>query len=168
MGLTRTRHVLGPRPRVIPYALHTEVCSRLRSINPDTQRHYTAREVAAWLAREHGVRVHYTTVARLYAAIEKHTEERLVAAIRGELRDAVEPTRRKLARALAHLDSLVKSSEDPKAVATAVSAITRALHELATLGGIAVPVAVDLTTHGRPITLSWAEDHAPAATPRSE
>lgn len=140
-----------PRSRTIPAALHGAVLERLRAVDPDTQRLHTTRGVAKWLETEHGVNVHHATVARLRVAAEKHTEAQVVAAIREELRDAVAPTRRKLSRALAKLDSLVEKSKDPKAVSAAVNATTRALHELAAISGVSAPKQLDLTSGGKPL-----------------
>jgi hypothetical protein len=152
---------------VIPAALHAATLERLRTLNPDTRRQHTTRDVAAWLRDVHGLSVHAATVGRLQAAAEKYTDSQVVAAIREELRETIAPTRRKLSRALVKLDQLVAQSDDPKAVAAAVNATTRALHELAVVSGVAAPVSVDLTTNGRPINLRWADeapdDHAPAA-----
>lgn len=160
---TRTQ----PYSRAIPSALHGAVMERLRTLDPDTGRTHGTREVARWLAAAHGLCVHSTTVARLRVSLEKHTEAQVVAAIREELRDAVRPTKAKLSRALRRLDEISRNSNDLKAVAAAVNATTRALHELTTLGGVAAPQQIDVTTNGRAITLRWADepadDHPPAA-----
>lgn len=150
---TRTQ----PYSRSIPAALHGAVMERLRTIDPDTRRTHGIRAVARWLAEAHGIRVHSSTVARLRVSLEKHTEAQVVAALREELRDTIAPTRAKLSRALRKLDALVATSRDPKAVAAAVNATTRALHELTTLGGVAAPQQIDLTSGGKPL------DHARAA-----
>jgi len=160
------------RSRTIPAGLHAATLQRLRETNPDTARPFTCAEVARWLDEAHKCPASQDAVKRLRAAAEKHTEAQVVAAIREELRGAVAPTKAKLARALRRLDELALKSRDPKAVAAAVNATTRALHELATLGGVAAPIAVDLTNNGRSITLVWADapadDHAPGASRPAE
>lgn len=140
-----------PYSRAIPPHLHAAVMDRLKTIDPETGLTHGTRAVASWLAEAHGIRVHHATVARLRVALERHTEAQVVAALREELRETVAPTRAKLARSLRRLDELVRKSRDPKAVAAAVNATTRALHELATLGGVAAPVSVDLTSGGQPL-----------------
>lgn len=143
-----------PRParsRTIPAGLHAATLQRLRDTDPDTLRPHTCVSVARWLAEAHGCPASRLAVQRLRAASEKHTEAQVVAAIRDELRDAVRPTKAKLTRALRRLDELALKSRDPKAVAAAVNATTRALHELATLGGVAAPTQLDLTSGGKPL-----------------
>lgn len=167
-----TRTPRPPRSRTIPQRLHAATLARLGEIDPDTARPHTCKSVARWLDEAHGCPASRLAVQRLRAGVEKHTDAQVVAAIRDELRDAVRPTKAKLSRALRRLDGLAQKSNDLKAIAAATNATSRALQALATLGGVAAPVAVDLNPHGRSITLVWADtppdDHAPGAPPASE
>lgn len=134
--------------RVIPVALQGEVVEKLGSLNPATGRPWTSREVSAWLKEAHGVKASRMSVLRVQAHASDKANALVIEAIRAELRDDVIPAREKLMRALRHLDAITRDSTSVKDVAASVSATTRALHELAHLGGVAAPVQVDLTSGG--------------------
>ncbi len=164
-----------PRParsRTIPANLHAATRARLRETDPDTARPHTCASVARWLAEAHGCPASRLAVQRLRAASEKHTSAQVTAALREEIAEAVPAILARVKRATKHLGEVAAKSKSTKDVAAATNALTRALHELATLGGVAAPIAVDLNSHGRPITLRWvdapADDHAPAASPAAE
>ena len=135
------------RRRAIPPALHAATLARLASKNDATGKPYTTREVAAWLLEAHEVKCSHMAVVKLHAEHDKRGEALIIQALREELRDAVAPAKARLLRASKRLDVLVRTSKDPKAVAAAVNATTRALHELAHLSGVAAPITVDLNTH---------------------
>lgn len=151
-----------PRSRSIPAALHTATLNRLRETNPDTARPFNCSDVAVWLAKEHGVAVSRYAVERLRAAIEKHTEAQVIAAMREEFREAIGPTKKKLTAAMRKLDVLVAGSTSTRDVAAGVNAISRVLHELATLSGVAAPAQVNVTNDA-PINLVWPD--APVEQP---
>lgn len=140
-----------PRSLTIPAGLHGVTLQRLREINPDTLRAYNCREVAAWLAEKHGCPASSKAVQRLRAADEKYSSAQVASALREELAAAVGPTKVKLAAALRHLDELVRKSKSVRAVATGVNAYARVLREFATLGGVAAPAQVDVTSGGSPL-----------------
>ena len=160
------------RSRTIPAGLHAATLQRLRETNPDTARPFTCAEVARWLDEAHKCPASQDAVKRLRATVEKHTAAQVTAALREEIAEAVPLLLARVKRATKRLDAVSSTSKSTKDVAAATNALTRALHELATLGGVAAPIAVDLTTNGRSITLVWADapadDHAPAAPPAAE
>lgn len=156
------------RSRTIPAGLHAATLQRLRETDPDTARPHTCASVAKWLAEAHGCPASRLAVQRLRAATEKHTSAQVTAALREEIAEAVPLLLARVKRATKHLDAVSSTSKSTKDVAAATNALTRALHELATLGGVAAPIAVDLTTNGRSINLVWADDHPPGASPAPE
>lgn len=138
------------------------VLERLKSIDPSTGKPYTSRSVAAWLRSAHDVKTTYRSVLRLHAAVTERGEALIVAALREELRDAVAPALARLKRASKRLDTLAARSKSVKDLAAATNAMTRALHEVAHLGGVAAPVTVDVTSGGKPLTVYVpAEDTLP-------
>lgn len=139
------------RSRTIPAKLHAATLERLRETNPDTLRPYTCAEVARWLDEARGCPVSRQAVQRLRAAAEKHTSAQVTAALREELAEAVPAIIARVKRATKRLDAVSSTSKSTKDLAAATNALTRALHELATLGGVAAPVAVDLTSGGKPL-----------------
>ena len=151
-------------PRVIPPSLHAAVRARLREVDPTTGQPYTQRAVAAWLRSEHGVRASRMSVCRLEAAASARGDELIVRALREEMRDAVEPAKRVLSRAVRHLGALILEETDVAKVATGVRAVTGALDTVAKLGGVAAPVSVDVTSGGQP--LADAHAHLAAALAR--
>lgn len=163
------RALTPSRSRTIPARLHAATLERLREIDPDTLRPHTCASVARWLGEVHGIHVHRLAVQRLRAAAEKHSAAQVTDALRGEIAEKVPGVLAKVSRILRRLDERARTETNTQKLAAATSAATRALHELATLGGVAAPIAVDLTTNGHPITLRWADepadDHAPAAPP---
>lgn len=137
--------------RTIPEKLTAEVLERLKSADPSTGKPYTSRAVAAWLLDTHGVKCSHRAVLRAQAAADERGDALIVAALREELRDAVAPAKARLLRAAKRLDALTSKSKSVKDIASATNALTRALHELAHLGGVAAPLAVDVTTGGKPL-----------------
>ena len=123
----------------------------LRTNDPDTGKPHTARAVAKWLHAEHGLRVSHMTVLRLQAALSERGDALIVAALREELRDAVAPVKTRLLRATRRLDVRLATETNTQKVAAGVTAMTRALHELAELGDVAAPLKVDLTSGGKSI-----------------
>ena len=160
------------RSRTIPAGLHAATLQRLRETNPDTARPFTCAEVARWLDEAHKCPASQDAVKRLRAATEKHTAAQVTAALREEIAEAVPLLLARVKKATKRLDAVSSTSKSTKDLAAATNALTRALHELATLGGVAAPIAVDLTNNGRSITLVWADapadDHAPGASRPAE
>lgn len=140
------------RSRTIPAALHAATLARLREINPDTLRPYSCTEVARWLGEAHGLPVSRYAIERLRVTAEKHTGAQVTAALREEIADAVPAILARLKRTARRLDERARIETNTQKLAAAVSSLTRALHELTTLGGVAAPVHVDLTSGGAPIT----------------
>lgn len=140
--------------RAIPEALHGAISAQFKAVDPSTGKPYTSRAIAAWLKTTHGIDASYRTVLRIHAATAEHGHALIVEALRAELRDAVGPAKAKLTRVLRRLDTLAARSKSVKDVAAAVNATTRALHELAHLGGVAAPLAVDLTSGGQPLDIA--------------
>lgn len=140
-----------PRSRTIPPALHALALARLAEQNPATLRPYTCSEVARWLGEAHGCPASRLAVQRLRAAAEKHTEAQVVAALREEIAAKVPGVLAKLSRIVKRLDERAGTETNTQKLAAATTAATRALHELATLGGIAAPIALDLTSGGKPL-----------------
>lgn len=143
-----------PRParsRTIPAALHAETLARLREINPDTARPYTCAEVAKWLGEHRACPASRLAVQRLRATVEAHTSAQVTAALREEIADKVPALLAKVDRAARRVATLVGTEKNTQRAAAALNALTRATHELATLGGVAAPVQVDLTSGGAPI-----------------
>ena len=141
-----------PRSRTIPAALHAATFARLREVNPDTLRPHTCAEVACWLGEAHGCPVSRYAVERLRVTAEKLTSAQVTAALREEIADAVPLILARLKRTSKRLDERARTETNTQKLAAATSSLTRALHELATLGGVAAPVQVDLTSGGAPIT----------------
>ena len=139
------------RSRTIPAALHAAALARLREINPDTLRPYTCTEVARWLGDAHGCPVSRQAVQRLRAVTEKHTSAQVTAALREEFAAVVPSILARLKRTTRRLDERARTETNTQKLAAATSSLTRALHELATLGGVAAPLAVDLTSGGQPL-----------------
>ncbi len=160
------------RSRTIPANLHAATLARLRETDPDTGRPHTCASVAKWLDTQHGCPASRLAVQRLRATVEKHTAAQVTAALREEIAEAVPAILSRVKKATKRLDAVSSTSKSTKDLAAATNALTRALHELATLGGVAAPIAVDLTNNGRSITLVWADapadDHAPGASRPAE
>lgn len=142
--------------RAIPEALHGAIVAQFKAVDPATGKPYTSRAIASWLKTTHKVDASYRTLLRIHAAATEHGDALIVEALRAELRDAVGPAKAKLGRALRRLDTLTSKSKSVKDVSAAVNATTRALHELAHLGGVAAPLAVDLTSGGQPLDIARA------------
>ena len=140
-----------PRSRTIPAALHAATLARLREVNPDTLRPYSCTEVARWLGEAHGLPVSRYAIERLRVTAEKHTGAQVTAALREEIADAVPAILARLKRTARRLDERARTETNTQKLAAATSSLTRALHELATLGGVAAPLAVDLTSGGQPL-----------------
>lgn len=143
-----------PRParsRTIPANLHAATIARLRETDPDTGRPHTCASVAKWLDTAHGCPAHRLAVQRLRATVEKHTSAQVTAALREEIAGAVPVILARVLRATKRLDRVCSPSRSPKDVAAATNALTRALHEIATLGGVAAPTQLDLTSGGKPL-----------------
>ena len=141
-----------PRSRTIPAALHAATFARLREVNPDTLRPHTCAEVARWLGEVHGLTVSRYAIERLRDAAEKHTSAQVTAALREEFAAVVPSILARLKRTSKRLDERARTETNTQKLAAATSSLTRALHELATLGGVAAPVQVDLTSGGAPLT----------------
>jgi hypothetical protein len=139
------------RSRTIPARLHAATLARLAEANPDTLRPHTCAEVARWLGEAHGCPVSRLAVQRLRAASEKHTSAQVTSALREEIAQAVPAILARVQRSTKRLDAAAARSTSTKDLAAATNALTRALHELATLGGVAAPVAVDITSGGQPL-----------------
>lgn len=148
------------RSRTIPARLHAPTLERLRETNPDTLRPYTCTEVAGWLGETHGTPVSRQAVQRLRAAHEKHTAAQVHAALREEIAEKVPALLGKVDRAARRVATLVGTEKNTQRAAAALNALTRALHELATLGGVAAPIAVDLTSGGKPFALYLPDEQA--------
>lgn len=161
------------RSRSIPAELHAPLLAWLRAAHPDGRpRGY--REAVVWLAETHSVRATRMAVCRVVADAEERGEALVVAALREELRDAVEPIKASVMRAVKVVDGLIRTEDDTGKAASALRAQVAALEALAKLGGVAAPVAVDVTSGGSrtAITLVWpdaprADDHAPEAPPEA-
>lgn len=142
--------------RTIPAALHAAVVARLGEVDPATSKPYTSRAVAAWLQAEHRITCSHMAVLRARAAVDARGEAMLVAALREQLRDAVAPALVRLKRATKRLDTLARQSKSVKDLAAATNAMTRSLHEIAHLGGVAAPLKIDLTSGGDPLDAAVA------------
>lgn len=140
-----------PRSRTIPPALHAATLERLRETNPDTRRPYTCAEVARWLDEVHGCPASRAAVQRLRAAAEKHSAGQVTDALREEIAEAVAPMLARLKRTARRLDERARTETNTQKLAAATSSLTRAVKELATLGGVAAALKVDVTTDGAPI-----------------
>lgn len=139
------------RSRTIPVRLHAVTLERLRETDPDTLRPYTCKSVARWLGTAHGCPTSRAAVQRLRAAAEKHTSAQVTAALREEIAEKVPGALTKLSRILRRLDERARTETNTQKLAAATSAATRALHELATLGGVAAPQQIDVTSGGQPL-----------------
>lgn len=137
--------------RSIPPHLERIALAKLDEVNPATGKAFTARAVAAWLFEAHQVKTSQRSVLRLRAAVDAKGEALYVEALRAELRDMVAPLRARLGRTAKRLDLLARKSRSVKDLASATNALTRALHEVAELGGVAAPLKVDHTTGGQPL-----------------
>jgi hypothetical protein len=143
-----------PRParsRTIPANLHAATLARLRETDPDTGRPHTCASVAKWLDEAHGCPASRLAVQRLRATVEKHTSAQVTAALREEIAEAVPAILARVQRSTKRLDAAAARSTSTKDLAAATNALTRALHELATLGGVAAPQQLDLTSGGKPL-----------------
>ena len=136
--------------RAIPSSLHGAVVTRLAEKSP-SGKPYTAQEVATWLQTEHGVTASRMSVLRLHAAVDAKGAALLVEALRATLRDSVGPALARVRRGARRVDALLSKERNTQKAAAGLSALTRALHEIATLGGVAAPIAVDHTTNGQPL-----------------
>lgn len=147
-----TKRAPKTRPsRTIPEKLVPAVLERLKSADPSTGKPYTSRAVAAWLFEAHAVKCSHRAVLRVQSASDAKGASLLVEALRAELRDMVAPLRARLGRTAKRLDLLARKSRSVKDLASATNALTRALHEVAELGGVAAPLKVDHTTGGQPL-----------------
>ena len=146
--MTTTRRRVS---RSIPQALHAVVLERLTQNDPNTKKLYSYRSVAAWLDAEHQVQCSRMAVARLHAAAAEDGERLLVAALREDLREMVDPVRARLSRATKKLDAALKDEKNTQKIAAAVRALTSALDTVSKLSGVAKPVAVDVTSGGQPL-----------------
>jgi len=130
----------------IPAHLHAPLLAWLRA--PATPPR-TYRAAIAWLAETHEVKATRMAVCRVVAAAEKRGDALIVAALREELRDAVEPTKAATMRGVRTVDALLRSEDDTAKAAAGLRALTGALETLAKLGGVAAPITVDLTSGGQ-------------------
>lgn len=144
------------RSRSIPAELHAPLLAWLRAAHPDGRpRGY--REAVVWLAETHNVRATRMAVCRVVADAEERGEALVIAALREELRDAVEPAKEALRRGIRKLDQLLRTEDDTGKAAQGVRALVAALETTAKLGGVAAPVAVDVTSGGQPLPDAYAE-----------
>lgn len=143
--------------RTIPSELHAPILAWLREPS-DSGRPRTYVAAAAWVGETYGVKITRMSVCRLVATNEARGDQLIIAALREELRDAVEPTKAATMRGVRQVDALLQGEDDTAKAAAGLRALTGALEVLAKLGGVAAPVAVDLTSAGKPIAkLSDAE-----------
>jgi hypothetical protein len=135
--------------RAIPAALHAEV-QRLRSEqNPATGVTWTSRDVAAHLLAAHGVKCSHMTVIRLEAALSERGDALIVQALRDEMRDEVGPMKARLVKASKRLAEAVAGEEDTSKIAAGVRALSAVVDSFAKLGGVAAPMALDVTSGGQ-------------------
>ncbi len=85
----------------IPESLEGELLARAGELNPATQRRWTTRDLAGWLAEEHRIKVDPTTVARTLTRLRAETANAWAAEAREQVQTAFGPL----------FDNLVKSSE---------------------------------------------------------
>lgn len=142
---------------VIPLHLRRAVLARLEETNPETGQPYTHREVSAWLATEHGVKAGRMSVTRLRASVLKAGEQLIVTALREELRDAVQPAKVRLVKASKRLADQIDGEQNVAKLAAGVRALTAALDSLTKLSGVANPIALDLTSGGKPLADPYAQ-----------
>ncbi len=135
--------------RIIPASLHAATLAQLAAQNPETGKPFTSREVAAWLFAEHQVKCSHMAVLRLFAAADAQGEQRIVAALREEVRDAVQPALKRLVRGCKALDGAIAGEKNAAKIAAGVRALTGALDSVAKLGGVAAPVKIDVTSGGQ-------------------
>lgn len=135
----------------IPDELAPAVIAQCAATNPATSRTYTYHEVSVWLLTEHGITASREAVRRLHRRTLEHDEQRLVAALRDELREQVAPAIQRLRIAARRLSQMVDGETNTQKVAAGVRALTGALDTFAKLSGVAKPVAVDVTTNGQPL-----------------
>jgi len=143
-----------PRParsRTIPADLHAATLARLRELNPDTARPFTCAEVAKWLDATHKCPASRLAVQRLRATTEAHTAAQVTAALREEVAESVRPMLARLNRVSRRLEERARTETNVQKLAAATSALARAHHELATVGGVAAPTQIDLTSGGQPL-----------------
>lgn len=140
----------------IPAHLHAPLLEWLAGAHDDG-RARTQEDGAAWLAEAHGVRVSRMAVTRLVAARHERGEALVVEALRAEMRDAVEPAKDALRRGVKKLDELIRTEDDTGKAAQGVRALVAALDVAAKLGGVAAPLAVDVTSGGQPLPDAYAE-----------
>jgi len=145
------------RSRTIPAELHAPLLAWLQGAHPDG-RARTQADAAVWLASEHGVRVSRMAVTRIVASQTERGDALVVAALREELRDAVGPARTAVVKASRRLVQLLDGEEDMTAVAKGVTALTGALETLAKLGGVAAPIALDVSTAGKALRVYLPEE----------
>lgn len=158
----KTSKAAARASRTIPATLHSVVAERLSALDPSTGKPHTSRAVAAWLKDAHGIECSHHVVLRVAASVDAKHEARVIAALREELRDAVAPALTRLRRASKRLSHLASTSKSVKDLAAATNALTRALHEVAHLGGVASPITVDVTSNGKPLQVYVpAEDKLP-------
>lgn len=140
-----------PRSRTIPAKLHAATLERLREPNPDTLRPHTCAEVARWLDEVHGCPASRAAVQRLRASAEKHSAGQVTDALREEIAEAVGPMLARLKRTARRLDERARTETNTLKLAAATSSLARAVKELATLGGVAAPQQIDLSSGGSPL-----------------
>lgn len=136
---------------VIPPALHAETLRMREQIDPATGEIYTYRAIAAWLAREHGIECSHMSVIRLEGRVHKRGEALAVQALRAELRDVVGPLIERVSDATEKLSTLCEKETRTDRLASGLRALTASLDTFAKLGGVAAPMAVDVTSDGKPI-----------------
>lgn len=149
--------------RVIPSAHHALVMQLRSETNPDTGAVWTSRDVAAHLAAKHGIAVSHRAVLRLEAALSKKGDALLVQALREEFLDAVGPMKARLVKASKTLARRIAKEADTAKVASGVRALSGVVDSLAKLGGVAAPIAIDVTTGGQPLPDAYALLAAAAA-----
>ena len=141
----------------IPPELHAPLLAWMSSNHPDGRRP-THRDAAVWLAETYGVKVSRMSVTRLVASQSERGDAMVVAALREELRDAVGPARTAVVKASRRLVQLLDGEKDMTAVAKGVTALTGALETLARLGGVAAPIALDVSTAGKALRVYLPEE----------
>jgi len=139
--------------RVIPSSYHAEIQQLRSQTNPATGLRWTSREVAAYLRETHGVRCSHMAVIRLEAALSEWGDALIAQALREEMRDEVGPMKARLVAASKRLADKVANEEDTSKIAAGVRALSGVVDSFAKLGGVAAPVAIDVTSGGKPLTL---------------
>lgn len=125
-----------------------------------------AHEIADVLERDHGVTVTSRSVNRLLVHLAEEDRAVAVRALQGVLLDHVPGLLASVRKSARHVGALVLQADDVAEAAAGLRAQADLLERVAKLGGVAVAQAVDVTTAGKPvsITLAWPDgDPAPPA-----